>query len=195
MFSRSDCDPGRGGCPGGLQEAPGAAGDRPEAAGGGDFDPDGKTRGFGGPGAPKHRKFAYKSGGPEGCSGGPNVRVTVGKPTFRFSRCGRSDGLGGRIRWVRACFTVYFDTRSGSKNRPLRARGVDCGSHLSGWRVFSARSRCGHHEVSCFIGPIASPARAAPPRKVSKTRQRHTGGKPSTWFPSGRLVEQDRYVI
>ena len=46
VFSRSDCDPGRGGCPGGLQEAPGAAGGRPEAAGGGDFDPDGKTRGI-----------------------------------------------------------------------------------------------------------------------------------------------------
>ena len=38
-FSRSDCDPGRGGCPGGLQEAPGVAGGRPEAAGGPDFDP------------------------------------------------------------------------------------------------------------------------------------------------------------
>ena len=46
VFSRSDCDPGRGVCPGGLQEAPGAAGGRPEAAGGLDFDPDGKTRGF-----------------------------------------------------------------------------------------------------------------------------------------------------
>jgi len=45
-FSRSDCDPGRGGCPGGLQEAPGVAGGRPEAAGGPDFDPGGKIRGF-----------------------------------------------------------------------------------------------------------------------------------------------------
>ena len=30
VFSRSDCDPGRGGCPGGLQEAPGAARRLPE---------------------------------------------------------------------------------------------------------------------------------------------------------------------
>ena len=113
LFYRSDCGPGRGGCPGALQGAPGVAAGRPEAAGGLYFDPDGKTRGFGGPGAPKHRKFAYKSGGPEGCSGGPNVRVTVGKPTFRFWRFGRRVGLGGRIRWICTCFTVYSEPRSG----------------------------------------------------------------------------------
>ena len=141
MFYRSDCGPGRGGCPGALQGAPGVAAGRPGAAGGLYFDPDGKTRGFGGPGAPKHRKFAYKSGGPEGCSGGPNVRVTVGKPTFRFSRFGRSVGFGDRIRLISACFIVYSDTRSGPQNRPLRARGVDCGSHLSRWRVSSVRLR------------------------------------------------------
>ena len=67
------------------------------------------------------------------------MRITVGKSAFLFSRFGRSVGLGGRIRWVCACFTVYSDTRSGPQNRPLRARGVDCGSHLSRWRVFSAR--------------------------------------------------------
>ena len=82
MFSRSDCEPGRGGCPGDLEEAPGVVGGRPEAAGRVDFDPAGTIRCFRGPGAPKHTKFACKSGSPEGGSGGPDVRVPVGNSTF-----------------------------------------------------------------------------------------------------------------
>ena len=113
VFSRSDCDSGRGWCPGNLQEAPVVVGCRPEAAGRVAFDPAGKIRVFRGPGAPKHSKFAYKSGGPEGGSGGPNVRVPVGKPTFPFSRFGRGVAFGVRIRWICTSFSVYFDMRSG----------------------------------------------------------------------------------
>ncbi len=82
VFSRSDCASGRWGCPGGLEEAPGVAGGRPEAAGRVAFDPAGKIRVFRGPGAPKHSKFAYKSGGPEGGSGWSDVRVPVVSSTF-----------------------------------------------------------------------------------------------------------------
>ena len=41
-----------------------------------------KIRGFRGPGAPKHSKFACKSGGPEGGSIGSDVRLPVRTPTF-----------------------------------------------------------------------------------------------------------------
>ena len=82
VFSRSDCASGRGGCPGDLKEAPGVVGGRPEAAGRVAVDPAGKIRGFRGPGAPKHSKFAYKSGGREGGSIGSDVRLRIRTPTF-----------------------------------------------------------------------------------------------------------------
>ena len=55
------------------------------------------------------------------------MRVTVGKPTFRFSRFGRSGGFGGRIRLISTRFTVYFDMRSGPP-KSIRSWGAAYGA-------------------------------------------------------------------
>ena len=63
------------------------------------------------------------------------MRVTVGKPTSRFSRFGRSGGFGGRIRLIPTRFTVYFDMRSGPpKSVPSGPGG---GQGALGGRVFA----------------------------------------------------------
>jgi len=67
------------------------------------------------------------------------VRVTVGKPTFRFSRFGRSGGFGGRIRLISTRFTVYFGMRSGfQKSAPSGPGGAQGGL---GGGVFAGSGR------------------------------------------------------
>jgi len=67
------------------------------------------------------------------------VRVAVGKPTFRFSRFGRGDGFGARIRRVSTCFTVYFDMRSGPQKSAPSGPGGAQGA--LGGRVFAGSGR------------------------------------------------------
>ena len=67
------------------------------------------------------------------------MRVTVGKPTFRFSRFGRSGGFGGRIRLISTRFTVYFGMRSGfQKSAPSGPGGAQ---GALGGRVFAGSGR------------------------------------------------------
>ena len=67
------------------------------------------------------------------------MRVTEGKPTFRFSRFGRSGGFGGRIRVISTCFTVYFGMRSGPpKSAPSGPGGAQ---GALGGRVFAGSGR------------------------------------------------------
>ena len=175
VFSRAVRNPGRGGCQGGLQEAPGIAGGRPEAAGRVDFDPRGKIRGYSGPGAPKHRKYAYKSGGPKGGSGGPNVRVPVGKPTLPPSRFGRSDGLGVRNPWVCTCFPTCLATRSGRPNStPSGAEGL-AGAHP----VDSIRPESNPDRQICVWprNPVLRPC--GPPRVRPLLPEKWPGSRPA----------------
>ena len=132
-------------------------------------------RGFGGLGAPKRRKFAYKSGGPRGGSGGPDVRVPVGKPTFPPSRFGRSDGLGFRNPWVCICFPTCLATRSGRpSSTPSGAEGL-AGAHP----VDSIRPESNPNRQICIWprNPVLRPC--GPPRVRPLLPERWLGSRPA----------------
>ena len=100
------------------------------------------------------------------------MRVAVGKPTFRFSRFGRSGGLGGRIRGVSTCFTVYFGTRSGPQKSAPSGPGGAQGA--LGGRVFAGSGRI---PADCYR--LGGAARA--PGQPDPVHLTHCG-------PSGRIL-------